>query len=237
MRRDELDSVVRVRVRAVVVVAVAFVALMSIASLQGIPTFGDAPQFDATPPPFEASQTPIPVESSEPLPAEPNPWFGIIATVIGVLVAVLFAVLLIRFLVRAVREWWSARPLARADATTPDLEAGGNTVDESVAVPVIRRGIANALDAVEAHPDPRDAIIAAWVGLEESAERAVNARGATETAAEFTVRIVASRRSSASDVRALLRLYEHVRFGGFAADEQARAEARALLHRIEEQWR
>ncbi|GAB3598811.1 DUF4129 domain-containing protein [Microbacterium tumbae] len=237
MRRDHTGSPSGARVRAAVVVAVAFAGVMCIASLQGLPVFGTFPGIEPAALPAAESQTALPIDSAPPVPPEPNPWLGIIAGLIGAIIAVLFAIFLIRVLVRLIRDRWRARPLARVEGTAPGAEADVLAVEETVDAPIVRRGIAGALDAVDATADPGDAIVAAWLGLEQSAERAGHTRGAAETAAEFTVRIVAARRSSAGDIRALLRLYENVRFGGIAATERERGIARELLRSIEEHWR
>ena len=79
-----------------------------------------------------------------------------------------------------------------------------------------------------------DAIIAAWVGLELSAERAGFVRSASETPSEFTRRIVSRAAGSAADVDTLLRLYERVRFGDYLANERDRIRAREALRRLRE---
>lgn len=239
MGSDGVRSAVRTRVYALGVVIIAFAALITVAALQGQPEFGDTFLAGADREITGVQQTPQPESTMPPLdPREPNPWIAIIAAVLGSAVALLIAFLLVRFIVRVVRQWWRDRPLRLADGVVPT--AGLVAVaeqEESIEATVVRHGIAGALDAVSAHPDPSDAITAAWVGLEDAAERAGQRRGVSETPAEFTLRIVGMRTQSAPHVRALLGLYENVRFGGRSAGEMERERARALLTSIEEHWR
>lgn len=239
MGSDSTRSAAGVRVRAVILVGASFVALIAVAALQGVPAFREVTFAGPTAQPTGAPQSMPPQETMPPLePTETNPWVTIIAAVIGSAVALLLAFLLIRAIVRALRRWWQDRPLERAEGVAPDtgLLAMAEPED-SVAAEVVRHGIAGALDAVGAHAAPSDAITAAWVGLEESAEQAGVRRGIAETPAEFTVRIVGTREQSAPEVRSLLALYENVRFGGRVATEDDRARARVLLQSIQEHWR
>lgn len=239
MRRDDTRSPVGLRAGAVAIVALGFAAILGVAALQGVPEFGAFPLSEQTVPPAGETQSPMPMESA-PAQAETevSPWVGVIAAVIGSAVVLVLAFLVIRLIVRVLLAWWRDRPLARVEATAPD--AGIEAIpseEEAVQAPVVRRGIAGALDAVDARPDPSDAIVAAWLGLEDGAESAGLRRGVAETPAEFTVRIVGIRQPSARDVRALLSLYESVRFGGRVATESDRVEARGRLRAIEEEWR
>ncbi len=237
MRRDPTDSALAARVRIIAVVGIAFAVLICIAALQGLPTFGPAPALEPAPLPSQEQPTQFPAEAGAPAEQEPNLWFGLIASIIGIAIAGVFAFLLIRALSNVARDWWRNRPLAKIAGIEPDVEAGAMIAEQPIAAPIVRRGIASALEAIDTHAAPTDAIIAAWVGLEESAERAGQSRGLSETAAEFTIRIIETRRSSAQAIRSLLRLYENVRFGGAVAEEADRAAARALLQQIAEHWR
>jgi len=102
---------------------------------------------------------------------------------------------------------------------------------------VIRRGVTAAREGVTAVAEPGDAIVAAWIGLEETADDSGTARGLSETPAEFTLRILQRRPGVAEPAVRLLRLYEGVRFGGRTASENDRAQAHAALVEIERGWR
>lgn len=219
-----------------------FAVIMFAAAAQGLPQFGawgGGGANEAEPeviPPMPMESTPPPMD-----PPEDSLLLAIIGYVLAALVvaAVLAMVyFVVRQLIRFLRGLWRDRPLARQEAARVDGEGvvGAPVVAEPDEA-TIRRGIAEALRTIDERPDPGDSIVAAWVGLEDSAADAGTGRGANETPSEFTVRIVGRRAGIAADVVTLLALYEQVRFGGHQADENDRATAAACLRGIEEGWR
>lgn len=219
-----------------------FATIMFAAAVQGLPQFAawnpDVPDMtnDEIVSPAPSETTPPPLE-----PPEDSPLLAIIGFILAVVVvaAVLtMAYFVLRMLIRYLRGLWRDRPLARKDAAQVDAAtAAGAPVDVEPDEATIRRGIAEALRTIDERPVPGDSIVAAWVGLEESAADAGAGRGANETPSEFTVRIIGRRAGIATDVVTLLALYEQVRFGGHDADESDRATAAACLRGIEEGWR
>jgi hypothetical protein len=175
-------------------------------------------------------------------PIPENPTSEIVGAIIGFVflaLAVVAAILVLLLVVRALARAWRDRPLRTQEGveTALDLHEQAADAELDVAAPVIRRGIQGALRAIDERPVPADAIIAAWVGLEESAADAGITRGVSETPSEFALRII-TRRSGITDAAGeLLRLYERVRFGGYAAEERDRTSARVALQQIEEGWR
>ncbi|WP_091037180.1 DUF4129 domain-containing protein [Microbacterium oxydans] len=227
---------------SLVTVAGVFAVLMFVAAHQGLPQFrplsGNGAEIvnEATSEPAPAESTPGPMEQTE-----ESPLLKVIGAVMAALVAIAVLTLLffgVRMLVRYARGLWRDRPLARREAA--DIDASSAAVAGADAEPdaaVIRRGIDEALRTIDVDPAPGDSIVAAWVGLEESATDAGAGRAPHETPSEFTVRIIGRRAGIAADVVGLLRLYEQVRFGGLVADERDRAAAAACLHGIQEGWR
>ncbi|MFB7252268.1 DUF4129 domain-containing protein [Microbacterium sp. NPDC056234] len=212
--------------------------VMVVASVQGPARF--------EPPEFEASSAPAPVvtDAQSPLPM-PTPTalptnetaVTVVSLILLIISAVVVAVLLF-FLIRAIVRAWGARiPRREIDQAGDETFAVSPEPDPETAAPTIRRGIAAALRIIDEHAAPSDAIIAAWVGLEESAAEAGITRARTETPAEFTLRVITYRSDAADDAKTLLRLYERVRFAGHTADEADRAEARQTLAAIQEGWR
>ncbi len=238
MGHEDARAGSRTRTRALIAISLAFVALIAIAALQGHPVFQS---IDVSGQVIMPTETPAPGPTDSGLPdlepREPNPWIAIIAAVIASAVGLTLAFLLIRLIVRVIRQWWHDRPLRRADGGTPDVGLTAAAPQERIEEAVVRHGIAGAIDAVASDLAPTDAITAAWVGLEDAARRAGQSRGAAETPGEFTLRIVGTRADSEDAVRALLALYESVRFGGRIAEESDRLRARALLEQIQEHWR
>lgn len=157
------------------------------------------------------------------------------ATWVLVVLAVVVAALLVLVVLHLLRK---RRPRQRADA----MDVAGLTVEapvdpsDAVGRQHLRRGIGRALDELSARRDPSDAVTAAWLGLQESAEDAGFRRGSSETPTEFTTRIL---RQLDVDVRALgtlRRCYLAVRFGGSPATDTDVAAVRAALHTLDAQW-
>lgn len=215
---------------------------MLAAGLQGRPTPNGAGITPAPAPTFTVSQPPssgFPVADD----VEPNPFFQVLANVVLLGLLVLLAVAALALLVIAIRALaraWRARPLRRTDGDgVGAVREGGAAIgaDEHIDTRSVQRGIAAALHDVDERPRPADAIVAAWLGLEQSAADAGAARGASETPGEFALRIITRREGLSVDARTLLGLYQRVRFGDHDADETDRAAARRALRRIEEGWR
>ncbi len=215
-----------------------FVIVMFAAAVQGTPTIeplDTQPINDSLPviplPTSTPSGTPTPQPVNDVLTAV----IGIVLLILGALILIALGIVLVRALIRA----WLNRPLAirSGDEVAYELSAHDVPQDEEAAAPVIRRGIEGALRAVDERAQPTDAIIAAWVGLEESAADAALTRGVSETPSEFTLRIIMRRAGIGSAAQELLELYERVRFGGHVADEDDRTGARSALRAIEEGWR
>ncbi|PKI93193.1 hypothetical protein CW368_02640 [Actinomycetales bacterium SN12] len=170
-------------------------------------------------------------------PAEPNPVIIIIGIALLVFVAAVLIIVLIRLaraLIGALRQRLRALPDPAETAVEAAIEPAQ---EETVDAPTVLRGIAAALSVVTERRDPGDAIIAAWLGLEETASDAGAGRGRAETPAEFTLRILLARPGIDDPARNLLNLYEQVRFGGHQPTEGMRDDAARTLAEIERGWR
>lgn len=228
------------RLGLVSAVAALFLIVMIAAAIQGTPTFRPS----ATVPP--ASEQPVatttPGATGLPEEVEIDPASAAVVQVFAVILMLLVAagvVVLVVIIVRALLRAWRHRPTQRRDGSEVAAE-----VTEVAAVPdpegvvaAIRRGITGALRAIDDRALPTDAVIAAWVGLEESAADAGVTRAPSETPGEFALRIITRRSGIEDDASELLRLFENVRFGAHEATESERHAARAALRRIEEVWR
>jgi len=219
------------------VLALFSVAILA-ASLSGTPRFTPGKsEPEPLPPPDPVatfSGAPFPPQQPSDNPPSLLIVLAVIVALIVVAALVAGAVWLVRVLVRAWRERrLQRRPGISTDAAISSELIVENTVDE----PTIRRGIAAARATIITHAEAGDAIVAAWVGLEETAADSGVGRGKSETPAEFTLRILLRRPGIEQAARDLLALYEGVRFGGHAADEQMRAAAVHALDVIEEGWR
>ncbi|SEC24485.1 protein of unknown function [Paramicrobacterium humi] len=227
--------------RLFVVAAVLCVVIVLAAALQGAATF-TAPRWDTSwriapsdlpeRPAFDnadqsASPAPTPVHGA----AHVNPLLVIV--VLALIAVVVLAYILFRLRQRTPRRFTTSLTGApQGDggevASTPAAEA-------DVPPAVIRRGIAHALVQIREERPPGDAIIAAWLGLEESAEDSGLHRRPAETAAEFTAAAIA-RLGAEHEVRELLALYQGVRFGGHRATAADVVRATAYLETLRERW-
>ncbi|MBS1697601.1 MAG: DUF4129 domain-containing protein [Actinobacteria bacterium] len=222
---------------ALALVVLVTVLLMAVASLQGVPQFGDIVlgHRPPVPTPSGAAQTP----GGQIVPGVPDlPLLAAVASVIAIVIGLVGLVLLGWLFWRVVRALWAARPLSRQDGGAVDVGRPAMAADDdAVDAAAIRDAAVDAQHVMDAHRDPGDAIVAAWVHLEEASARAGSARADSETPGEFTVRILRRRPGLDDELDTLLGLYEAVRFGGRAADEAERTAARRCLTAIEDGWR
>jgi hypothetical protein len=221
---------------ALALVVVLVLLVMAVAWGQGMAEL-NPPGSSTTAPIYtdEPTESPeAPDEWDEGVPAETESTdFAIFVVVFG---AVLLA-LLTRGIFSLIRRLMAdQKPPVRDGVEISAVSVGSAVSDESVAE-IVRTGIAGALHRIDQGAEPGDAIVAAWVGLEQSAAKAGLKRAAAETPGEFAVRIIARREVVASHAEVLLALYERVRFGDYTAAEHDRLRAREALQAIEVAWR
>ncbi|MDT0157491.1 DUF4129 domain-containing protein [Microbacterium sp. ARD32] len=231
-------SVLRRLLPVMITIALFAIAILA-TSIAGHPTLRAIPDYTPVPEP-RVTQTSDFVPQPPPQHEAEGPDSTLI--IIGVVLALIVLGLLalgLAWLVRAIIDALRNGALPERAGAELDSEIAGAPLPEEAEpdAPVIRRGIAAARTAIEGDTDPGDAIIAAWIGLEETAKDSGAGRGVSETPAEFTLRILLRRPGIEDPTRRLLDLYEGVRFGGHAAGEPDRAAAAEALAQIEEGWR
>ena len=98
--------------------------------------------------------------------------------------------------------------------------------------PALRRGFQTAEQLLDTVTDPDDAVLRAWVALEDAAEQTGLPRLPSATPTEFTVEVMVATEADTDAVHELLRLYHRARFSrgglGTADLENARNCLRAL---------
>ncbi|SKC71090.1 DUF4129 domain-containing protein [Krasilnikoviella flava] len=188
----------------------------------------------------------VPVQPQAPgeiLPGDqPPPSYDVITWIVvalSVAGAVLVAVLL----------WLLARRVLRAlavpeDDDVDDLAPGTATTGTQTDLPLpeLQDAVATALDRVDRAATPHDAVVAAWVALEDAAARHGTRRDPAQTATEFTARLLTAQLPTtpgddgatmpAADVDTLRRLYQRARFTDRPVGPDAVDTARASLSRI-----
>lgn len=228
------------RLGLVSAVVALFLIVMIAAAIQGAPTFRPS---EPVPP---ASEPPVPTTAPGatglPEDVEIDPTSAAVVQALAVILMLLVVagvVALLVIVIRALLRAWRNRPTERRDGVEVAAEVAEVAAvrEPEVVIEAIRRGIAGALQAIDERALPTDAVIAAWVGLEESAADAGVTRAPSETPGEFALRIITRRSGIEDDASELLRLFERVRFGAHRATETERQAARAALRRIEEVWR
>lgn len=112
---------------------------------------------------------------------------------------------------------------AVATETRPDL-------------PVLRRGVREARRYLQEITDPTDAVIAAWLSLEEAAESSGVHRRASQTPTEFTVAVLERTAADPSATTELLALYHRARFSGAAVTGQDVTTALHAFGRVAASW-
>lgn len=215
-------------VGAFVVVAVIGAALAGPFRL-GQRNEGGAP-FTLPPPVLPTNTTtPVPQETGldgEQMTMEAQRWiYLLVIAVIGALLVIGVALLVRR--IRAMRE---RRAPHEIDSAVPDIELGGDVLDG--ATPALREGVRRAAQVLEDEVPPGDAVIAAWVALEASAERSGLVRDRAETATEFTVEVLDATRADPVATRALLQLYLAARYSEHVLTPVDVARARESLAAI-----
>jgi hypothetical protein len=103
-------------------------------------------------------------------------------------------------------------------------------------MPALRTGIGLALQVLEEQRDPADAIVRAWLGLQETAQESGIVRQPAETPTEFTSRILSRAFADDRAIRTLLRLYLRTRFGDHPVTTEDVAAVRAALQELVRTW-
>lgn len=102
--------------------------------------------------------------------------------------------------------------------------------------PILRRGLTEAQAKLAEASDPSDAIVQAWLALEEAADRSGFPRGPADTPTEFTAVVLRSTPADATAVDELLHLYHQARFSTHGIADADRVRAQDCLHRLAASW-
>lgn len=135
--------------------------------------------------------------------------------------------------------WWlwlwirqrtgSPRPVLRDVRTAA---ARGDEPD----LPALRRGVAAARRSLAEIPQPADAVIAAWLALEDAAAASGTARAPSQTPTEFTKAVLDRTDADPEAATDLLALYQSARFSGHPISASEVARAQRCLTRIAASW-
>jgi hypothetical protein len=200
--------------------------VISLAATRSAPQL-DQIEPDATPttrppllPPEPSAQPSF--EPAIPEPAQGLPgWVGT-ATLVILIVG---AVLMVGGLTWAlVRDYLRRRP-ARTGRHQP--RRAPRTADDLVAA--LDAGLEELSDTDR---DPRRAVIACWVRLEDAAAAAGTPRHPGDSPTDYVGRLLAEQRVDAGVLAALLAVYREARYATHTVDDQMRQQARSALERL-----
>ena len=178
-------------------------------------------------PEYEAprGQPSLPPTPREVAPAEQSEIPGWLTTVAlgGCLAVTVVAI--------AVPLWRLVRAAARRPGRMPAAPAGPSArqTDEEV-VAALDAGL---VDLSDADGDPRRAVIACWVRLEQAAAAAGLPRQLGDTPTDLVTRLLGARTAVSGDVlAAFAHVYREARYATHTVEERTREQARAALRRL-----
>lgn len=116
-------------------------------------------------------------------------------------------------------------------------DAGGLNLAEVVdELPVLQKGVEAAQKYLDDIADTDDAIIAAWLALEEAAAATGVRRDRSQTPTEFTVAVLESTDADPEATQGLLDLYREARFSSHSMQPESRRAASIYLRRLAAKW-
>jgi hypothetical protein len=176
----------------------------------------EAPILPTTPPSAQASTPP------EPEPARGLPdWVGTVALIVLGVVAVVLIGLVVYAVLRDRRGKKGKNPKKRKGKDQP------RTAEELVAA--LDAGLEELSDT---DIDPRRAVIACWVRLEQAAADAGTPRHPGDSPTDLVGRLLAEQQVDAAVLAALLEVYREARYATHTVDDQMRSQAREALQRL-----
>lgn len=190
----------------------------------------ELPERSAQPPPVQQPSMANPAGTQTPPPPPPPrepvdlSWVPWVLLGLGIaVVAVVAALLIMRYLAwRQMNE--------TLDATEPEI------AESMPDLPTLQQGAARAEERLLAIGDPTDAIIAAWMSLQEAAEASGVHRLAAQTPTEFTSEVLSSTGVNPRPVRQLLQLYLRARFAAHPPEQADLESARQCVRDLAQSW-
>ncbi len=155
-------------------------------------------------------------------------------------IVVVLSILGLAAIVVLVLLWIRRRPrrgvAQKFAALEGDVDASVLEDEAAPDLPTLQRGLARASEVLETDRRPRDAIVRAWVGLQEAAEDSGMSRRSAETPTEFTSRVFAAVQADREAADTLLALYLRVRFGTQPATAEDVRLARDAVDALSATW-
>ncbi len=206
---------------------VLLLALAAVAAAHSSPQIGrvDEPAITAPAPQLEDREAergaPQPGDLVDTDPTEVPAWLGKAALVIGCIVlAVLIGVMV----------WTLAREVGRrrVRGKMPPRQLSRTASAEEV-VAALDAGL---IDLSDADLDPRRAVIACWLRLEQAAAAAGTPRQASDTSTDLVTRLLGEHHVSGDVLASFADVYREARYATHTVDERMREQARSALQRL-----
>jgi hypothetical protein len=216
---------------------VALLAVASVAAAHSTPQLDRIPRGDQAeaPPPTpqqQATDTPEATVSPEPGGADSElvpSWLSLLLGGLVLLLLAGFALLLLVGLITVLfRRRYGERP-------PPPAAAVEASVDAAEVVAAVDAGL---VDLSDTDRDPRRAVIACWLRLEEAAQAAGVPRGVGDTSTDLVTRLLTGGADgsglvvSADVLAGFAEVYRQARYATHTVDERMREQARAALVRL-----
>jgi hypothetical protein len=208
-------------------------AVLGLLSLAALAATRSAPQLErfnpdaapATEPPPLLPPSPAAVEpSAQPVEAaaELPDWIGTVAVaVLGLVVLIVVGIVVWA----VVRQQLRGRGTRKGTRTPRPAEP--RTAQDLVAV--LDAGLQELSDTDR---DPRRAVIACWVRLEQAAAAAGTPRHAGDSPTDLVARLLAEQRVDAGVLTPFADVYRQARYATHTVDDQMRQQARSALERL-----
>jgi hypothetical protein len=173
------------------------------------------PSADAVTP---AGETPPGTQAAGGLPD----WTGRVALIV---LAVLAAIIVAMVAWALVRDQLRRRA-RRAGRLTPAVP------EQSTAENLVAALDAGLQDLSDTDQDPRRAVIACWVRLEQAAAAAGTPRHPGDSPTDLVARLLSEQQVDAGALAALAQVYREARYATHTVDDRMRAQARSALQRL-----
>ncbi|WP_326560945.1 DUF4129 domain-containing protein [Micromonospora sp. NBC_01796] len=204
-------------------------ALAALSTAQSSLRIDRLEQTERTPPPLEVAPDTRPPTTQPPLELAPAAPFTVPAWLINGAIG-LAAIALVALLVVLARRL--LRDLARRRRA--NMPAAAQASAEQTAEAVVAALDAGLVDLSDSDTDPRRAVIACWVRLEQAAAAAGMPRRVGDTPTDLVTRLLRDGTGvvSAEVLAAFAHVYREARYATHSVDEQMRAQARSALQRL-----
>jgi hypothetical protein len=211
-----------------------FAAVLGLLAVAALAATRSRPQLDRLHPSSRAprSQPPLPQPSARVEPSSKPPataheaarglpdWIGTVANVLLVLAVLVICALAIRAIVRDRQRRRGVGPVRFSPTTTS-----------------ARTDVVAALDAgieelIDSDNDPRRAVIACWVRLEQAAASAGIVRATGDSPTDLVGRLLATEQVDAGALARLAAAYREARYATHTVDDRMRRQAIQAVHRL-----